>query len=64
MSTNFSTKMNHPKSLMEVVSSSYWSSTTDDYDTRHAWIVNFGGGDKHNYFRLGSSYVRAVRAGQ
>ncbi len=52
------------KSLMEVVSDSYWSSTTYDYDTNCAWLVNFNYGLVSYDVKSYRSYVRAVRAGQ
>ncbi len=52
------------KSMMEVVSSHYWSSTTHALDTNHAWLVNFYNGVVYGYNKSSSYYVRAVRAGQ
>ena len=47
----------------EPVSSSYWSSSTSQYNPSFAWFVYFGnGGDSYASKTLGS-YVRAVRGG-
>ena len=49
------------KSLMEVVSSGYWSSTTNANNTNNAWHVIFNNGNVNNNNKSNSSYVRAVR---
>jgi hypothetical protein len=49
---------------MDVVSSYYWSSTTDDYGIEGAFRVDFDGGGVYGYGKWDSYYVRAVRAGQ
>jgi formylglycine-generating enzyme required for sulfatase activity len=46
------------------VSSYYWSSSTDAYDTIYAWSVHFSYGDDNAYGKSHSYYVRAVRGGQ
>ncbi len=52
------------KNLMDVVNSSYWSSTTYTDDTSHAWFVySYNGATNHDYKGY-SYYVRAVRTGQ
>ncbi len=46
-------------------SSSYWSATSNPYDTSCAWCVTFHNGeDSKNHYKLGSRYVRGVRSGQ
>ncbi len=52
------------KSLMEVVLSYYWSSTTYTFGTNVAWCVGFYDGDVDYGSKSVSYYVRAVRAGQ
>ncbi len=52
------------KSMMEVVSSYYWSSTTHAYGTGGAWLVGFHDGYVYGFCKSNSYYVRAVRAGQ
>jgi hypothetical protein len=47
------------------VSSGYWSSTTNAYNTGYAWSINFDDGDGgYNYGKSGAYRVRAVRGGQ
>ena len=60
--TRFNLAMN--PTFQNVVSGSYWSSTTGASDSSYAWSVYFyrGGGDW--YSKSGSYYVRCVRAGQ
>ncbi len=52
------------KSIMEVVSDGYWSSTTNAYNTSFVWLVYFSSGGMGNGNKLDSHYVRPVRAGQ
>ncbi len=52
------------KSMMEVVPSNYWSSTTNANYTSYAWLVNFHNGYVSGSYKSLSDYVRAVRAGQ
>jgi hypothetical protein len=52
------------KSMMDVVSSLYWSSTTDAGYTVGAWLVHFYYGYVGYGNKLVRYYVRAVRAGQ
>ncbi len=52
------------KSMMEVVSSYYWSSTTIAGNTSRAWLVSFYSGYVNNIYKSYSYFVRAVRAGQ
>ena len=46
------------------ISSVYWSSTTDAFNTSYAWSVNFYFGGSYNYVKTISDYVRCVRGGQ
>jgi hypothetical protein len=47
------------------ISSVYWSSATQAFDTLFAWHIHFySGGDNHYYMKSDSQYVRAVRGGQ
>ncbi|MBN2808178.1 MAG: DUF1566 domain-containing protein, partial [Deltaproteobacteria bacterium] len=48
----------------EVVSSYYWSSTTNAFNTGYAWRVYFYNGYVRNISKSSSYYVRAVRSGQ
>jgi hypothetical protein len=52
------------RNIMDTFSEFYWSSTSHDMWTGHAWGVNFSNG--HVYFRAKSesNYVRTVRGGQ
>ncbi len=52
------------KDMMEVVSNSYWSSTTGADYTSLAWLVGLSGGYVVYGHKSDSWYVRAVRAGQ
>ena len=52
------------KSIMEVVSWHYWSTTTYAFHTSSAWLVFFNGGNVVTRNKSYSYYVRAVRAGQ
>jgi hypothetical protein len=47
-----------------VVTSSYWSSTTYAYNTDNAWVVNFYYGNDNTNTKGDSNYVRCVRARQ
>lgn len=47
-----------------VLSSYYWSSTTNASYTSSAWLVYFSHGVVNHYGKSGSVYVRAVRSGQ
>ena len=47
-----------------VVSSDYWSSTTDAGDTSVAWVVYFSHGDGYWGPKDSDPYVRCVRDGQ
>ena len=47
-----------------IISNSYWSSTTYASDSDGAWRVNFSNGDVDFYYKSHSYYVRAVRGGQ
>ncbi len=47
-----------------VLSSAYWSSTTYDSFSSHAWCINFRNGDANSGYKLDDSYsLRAVRSG-
>jgi hypothetical protein len=50
-------------SLKNVSSSSYWSSTTDNYK-HNAWYVNFSDSYVNSNYKGYNYYVRCVRAGQ
>ncbi|MFN2267144.1 MAG: DUF1566 domain-containing protein, partial [Desulfonatronovibrio sp.] len=52
------------KSMMEVVSSYYWSSTARAGYASYAWRVNFGYGYPRYFHKSGSYYVRLVRGAQ
>ncbi len=54
--------LGHP--FTGVVSSGYWSSTSDAYDTGHAWNVYLTNGNAHGGGRTSTNYVWPVRAGQ
>ena len=45
-------------------SSSYWSSTTHDYNSGLAWCVNFYHGRGNDSSKNSFNYVRAVRGGR
>jgi hypothetical protein len=45
-----------------VVSSNYWSSTTNASNTSNAWNVNFNNGNDNNNAKTNTNYVRCVRA--
>jgi len=47
-----------------VLSSFYWSSTTNAYSTDYAWRVSFSNGYVSYYDKSNNYYVRAVRSGQ
>ena len=47
-----------------IISSSYWSSTTREDYKNYAWIVNFGDGSVYNDNKDYNYYVRCVRDGQ
>ncbi len=48
----------------EVLSSNYWSSTTNANNTNNAWHVNFNNGNVNNNNKSNNYYVRAVRSGK
>jgi len=50
--------------FVNVISSGYWTATTDASDTSNAWIVDFNAGYDYGGDKGASSYVRCVRAGQ
>ncbi len=52
------------KSIIDVLSANYWSSTTHASYTFLAWLVNFDDGDVYDDGKSSSYHVRAVRAGQ
>lgn len=53
------------KGFVNVVSSYYWSSSSDVSDSKDAWNVYFEDGDSYYYDRKASDfYVRCARAGQ
>lgn len=46
-----------------LISSLYWSSTTNTNNSGNAWNVNFNNGNTNNNNKTNSNYVRCVRAG-
>lgn len=44
-----------------VVTSNYWSSTTNASNTSNAWNVNFNNGNDNNDDKTNTNYVRCVR---
>ncbi len=52
------------KSLMELVPSYYWSSTTYASYRLNAWIVDFGSGLVSHFNKFNTYYARAVRPAQ
>ena len=44
-----------------VVSSNYWSSTTNASNTSNAWLVHFNNGNGYNHDKTDTDYVRCVR---
>jgi hypothetical protein len=48
----------------DTVSSFYWSSTTNAFNTNYAWGVNFNYGNDYGSYKDYGYYVRAVRGGQ
>ena len=50
--------------FVNIVSSYYWSSSTDASDTSYAWSVGFSYGNGYWDGKTGSNYVLCVRAGQ
>ena len=55
------TKVDPMTELPDMMSSRYWSATTDVYDTRYAWHVYFNYGYDYSYRKSFNYYVRAVR---
>jgi len=50
--------------FQSVISSVYWSSTTNASDSDYAWVVNFYRGNDLWYGKSVIRYVRCVRSGQ
>ena len=46
-----------------IVSSNYWSSTTNQNNPNNAWNVNFNNGNVNANNKSNNNYVRAVRGG-
>ena len=44
-----------------VVTSFYWSSTTNASNSSNAWNVNFNNGGDNNNYKTNTNYVRCVR---